>query len=31
MREDVFDRKISYRKVEIDNSFPKYIIQNKKN
>tara|TARA_B100001123_G_scaffold419029_1_gene523699 strand:- start:78 stop:887 length:810 start_codon:yes stop_codon:yes gene_type:complete len=27
--EDIFDRKINYKKVEIDNSFPKYIIQNK--
>jgi len=26
---DIFDREISYRKVEIDNSFPKYIVNNK--
>jgi len=26
---DIFDRKISYRKVQIDNSFPKYIVINK--
>jgi len=30
MGKDIFDRKISYKKVEIDNSFPKYIIENKK-
>ncbi len=24
-----FDREISYKKVEIDNSFPKYIVDNK--
>tara|TARA_B100000686_G_C16788332_1_gene976861 strand:+ start:2541 stop:3350 length:810 start_codon:yes stop_codon:yes gene_type:complete len=26
---DIFDRKISYKKVNIDSSFPKYIIDNK--
>jgi len=26
---DIFDREISYKKVEIDSSFPKYIIENK--
>ena len=26
---DIFNRKISYKKVEIDNTFPKYIIENK--
>ena len=26
---DIFDREISYKKVQIDNSFPKYIIDNK--
>ena len=30
MGKDIFDRKISYKKVEIDSSFPKYIIDNKK-
>ncbi len=25
---DIFDRKINYRKVKIDNSFPKYIVAN---
>ena len=29
MGKDIFDRKISYKKVEIDNSFPKYIVDNK--
>ena len=29
MRKDIFDREIIYRKVQIDNSFPKYIIDNK--
>jgi len=27
--EDIFDREISYKKVQIDNSFPKYIVDNK--
>ena len=26
---DIFDRKISYKKINIDSSFPKYIIDNK--
>ena len=26
---DIFDRGITYKKVQIDNSFPKYIIENK--
>ena len=26
---DIFDREISYRKVQIDETFPKYIIENK--
>ena len=29
MGKDIFDRNISYRKVEIDSTFPKYIIENK--
>ena len=29
MRKDIFDRRISYKKVEIDSSFPKYIVDNK--
>ena len=29
MKKDIFDRKITYKKVEIDDSFPKYIIENK--
>tara|TARA_B100000446_G_C10466119_1_gene310694 strand:+ start:126 stop:935 length:810 start_codon:yes stop_codon:yes gene_type:complete len=29
MGKDIFDREISYKKVEIDNSFPKYIVDNK--
>jgi len=29
MGQDIFDRGISYKKVKIDNSFPKYIIDNK--
>ena len=29
MRKDIFNRKISYKKVQIDNSFPRYIIENK--
>ena len=29
MRKDIFDREIIYRKVQIDNSFPKYIIENR--
>ena len=29
MEKDIFDRGISYKKVQIDNSFPKYIIDNK--
>jgi len=29
MGKDIFDRKISYKKVNIDNSFPKYITDNK--
>ena len=27
--EDLFQRKINYRKIEIDNSFPDYIVKNK--
>ena len=27
--EDLFQRKINYKRIEIDNSFPKYIIKNK--
>ena len=27
--QDIFDRNISYKKVEIDGSFPKYIFENK--
>ena len=27
--QDIFDRNISYRKIEIDSSFPKYISENK--
>jgi len=29
MEKDIFDRGISYKKVQIDNSFPKYIVDNK--
>ena len=29
MGKDIFDRRISYKKVQIDNSFPKYIVDNK--
>ena len=29
MGEDIFDRGINYKRVEIDNSFPKYIVDNK--
>ena len=29
MRKDIFNRDIKYKKVEIDNTFPKYIIENK--
>jgi len=29
MQKDIFDRGFSYKKVEIDHSFPKYIIANK--
>ena len=29
MGKDIFDRKISFKKVEIDNTFPKYIVDNK--
>jgi len=29
MGKDIFDRGINYRKVQLDNSFPKYIIDNK--
>ena len=29
MGKDIFDREISYKKVQIDNSFPKYIVDNK--
>ena len=29
MGQDIFNRGISYRKVKIDNSFPKYIVENK--
>ena len=28
MEKDIFDREISYKKVPIDNSFPKYIVDN---
>ena len=27
--EDIFNRDITYKKVQIDNSFPKYIVDNK--
>ena len=27
--QDIFDRNINYKKVEIDESYPKYIIENK--
>ena len=29
MGKDIFDRDIRYQKVKIDNSFPKYIVDNK--
>ena len=29
MGKDIFDREISYKKIQIDNSFPKYIVDNK--
>ena len=29
MEKDIFDRGIIYKKVQIDDSFPKYIIENK--
>ena len=29
MGKDIFDRNISYKKVAVDNSFPKYIVDNK--
>ena len=29
MKKDIFERQISYKKVEIDDSFPEYIINNK--
>ena len=29
MEKDIFDRKISFKKVKIDTSFPKYIVENK--
>jgi len=29
MGKDIFDRGISYKKIQIDNSFPKYIVDNK--
>ena len=29
MKKDIFDREISYKKVQIDNSFPRYIVDNK--
>jgi len=29
MGKDIFDREISYKKVQLDNSFPKYIVDNK--
>ena len=29
LRKDIFNRGYSYNKVEIDNTFPKYIIENK--
>ena len=29
MEKDIFDRGISYKKVQIDDMFPKYIVDNK--
>ena len=29
MKENIFDLKFSYKKIEIDHTFPKYIVQNK--
>ena len=29
MGKDIFDRGIIYKKVQIDSSFPKYIVDNK--
>ena len=29
MGKDIFDREISYKRVQIDNSFPRYIVDNK--
>ena len=29
MEKDIFDRNISYKKVPLDDSFPKYIVDNK--
>ena len=29
MGKDIFDREIGYKKVQIDNTFPKYIVDNK--
>ena len=29
MGKDIFNRGISYKKVEIDRSFPRYILENK--
>ena len=26
---DIFDRKFEYKKIELDESFPKYILNNK--
>ena len=28
-KQDIFDRNIKYEKIEIDESFPKYIVENK--
>ena len=27
--EDLFDRKINYKKIDIDNTFPEYIVKNR--
>ena len=29
MQENIFDLGFSYKKIDIDNTFPKYIIENK--
>ena len=29
MQKNIFDLGFSYKKIEIDNSFPKYIVENK--